>query len=464
MVLVLASFWAIAAESGPVEENGAADYQHSIIVDSGSTGSRVYLYRYRESDPFSSLESINRIRVRPALSSFTNNTAGLSAQLDKFVEFAHEMIPLDEWKRTSFTLRATAGIRKLAEEERGALMTQVKSLLTSKLSGSSDFTFDHARTGVIPGEMEALYDMSAVMVSVRGSGSSNSSSSEPSESSKYEKRYGSLDLGGSSMQYAYSESSVGEYLSSLHPFLISFSGMGLIDSMEDSLSRVLNREGAPDHPCVPSGGIPSEGREGFEEADTIPGAGDFAACVSLIKETMLPRMLEEAGLCRAEREVAIGAETFAAAEDGSQGGFVPDIVVGLDNVPSLLFMLGLHSRRVDGGAIEKVEEVPLVSPAEIAVEGERICGLSWQELIEQVDPSSSFNLPSYRGHRACFGASLLVVTLQEVVLRGCGRSEPGTQAAAYSSEGILMPLDEVKNVGELSWALGAALLDALEVP
>lgn len=454
--LVILLFWGVFRKHGSAEASVDDIYQHSIVVDSGSTGSRVYLYRYREKDPFSSLEAICRIRMRPALSTFTNNTAGLSAQLDKFVEFAHSHIPLDDWKRTSFTLRATAGVRKLDEVESNSLMTRVKSLLESKLAGASDFNFDHTHSGVIAGEMEALYDISAVMVSVRNS----------SEASV--KTYGSLDMGGSSMQYAYSQSSVGNYLSSLRPYLRSFSGMGLIDSMEESLLNFYSEEGSTSgegHPCLPSGGIPREDREGFEEVDVIPGTGNFEACVTLLRQTLLQRMLEEAGFCHNSEDedgVEIEVEMVAAAKPETQGAraFVPDVVVGLDNVPSLLFMLGLHSRSY-GETIERVEDVPLVSPAEIAAAGERVCTLSWREVLLQADPTSSFQLPSYRGHRACFGAALLLVTLEEVVLRGCGLSEPDS-LSNLSTEGILLPVDEVNGVGELSWALGAALMDALE--
>ena len=446
-----------------VVQAGDAEHGYSIVVDCGSTGTRANLYRYTVGDPYASLQSLGRVRVRPGLATFTNASdasLGLSDQLDHLLAFAHEKIPSDYWGNTRFTVRATAGMRKLGTSESDALMSRMTSILETKLASTpEDFQFDKSRSGVITGEEEALYDISAVMVAVKR---------EPEDETRGNKNvgtYGVVDLGGSSMQYAFSESSADDWRD--HLYLRSFAGLGLIDSMEEVLKTFFSHSGrGDDHPCLPLGGIPAEGREGVKvrqekEGEVIPGSGDFRGCVSLIQDTLLPRMLQEsAGLCSSNgdedtEQGEVGAEETHANSHRSTP-FTPDVVVGLDNAPSLLFILGLNPYPA-GQTVAKVRDVQLVSPAAIAREGERVCSLTWRELLESVDPSSSLHLPSYRGHRACFGSALLLVFLQEIVLRGCGDYDNVTRAD--HEEGLVLPLQEVGNVGELSWALGAALLD-----
>ena len=475
-------------------------YAYSVVVDCGSTGSRVYLYKYMIHDPYGSLQSLGRVRVRPGLSTFTNDSIGLSDQLDHLLSFAHGKIPRVYWPQTKLTLRATAGMRKLGINESSALMSLVKSTLENKLMSklNDDFQFDHDRSGIITGEKEALYDISAVMVAMkRDPNPFPREAKHVIDNSIVNRTYGVLDLGGSSMQYAFSESGADDYLTLVNTpaeyipdkdlYLHSFSGLGLIDSMEEVLKTFYDnadngRNLLDHHPCIPPGGIPVDGRDwaslsgvyGGIEQQIIPGSGDFQGCVSLIKGVLLPRMLSESGiLCSDGKEaesakvkMEVDATGGAYCESVSWRNLTPNVVVGLDNVPSLLFMLGLFSVRQ---AVENLEDVPLVSPADIAREGERVCAQPWESLLEQVDPSSSMKLPHYRGHRACFGSALLLVTLHEIVLRGCGNSggifsAENETTQPVSTQGILLPLDEIGTLGELSWTLGAALLDAYPIP
>ena len=124
----------------------------------------------------------------------------------------------------------------------------------------------------------------------------------------------------------------------------------------------------------------------------------------------------------------------------------PNLVVGLDNVPPLLHMLGLapvHDSR-------PVYSRDLISPRNIAESAEMLCEVPWQSLLDEVAPS----FPAYRGHRACYGSALLFVLLEEIVLGNCGRRDSKKYG---SEEPVLLPLAELPRLGELSWALGAAL-------
>jgi hypothetical protein len=403
-------------------------------------------------------------------------------------------------------------------EQRASLMETTNTLLHSKLADS--FAFKGAQ--VISGETEALYGISAVLVAMKAAEEQSDQDQEQGKGKGKgvvvaQKRYGVIDLGGSSLQWAFhaatatatatdtdTDTEVGRECGvkvdhnltvadeTVPLYLRSFSGLGLLDSMEgllephsdssssssssrssissssssDSHSNGDIGTAAYAHPCVPPGGVPTDSG-GF-----VQGAGNFAECVALLHQELLPQMARDSGMCLEAVESENsgdgndGVVTGGTASSSSSGSNTylggPTVVVGLDNAPSLLAMMGLGEGSADhteeGKHEEGEQEAPLharglISPAQVAQEGRRICGLSSAELLQQVDPT----LPSYRGHRACFGAALLYMTLQEIVLGGCGRDV----AAAPSEVPTILPLASAPGLGELGWAVGAALHEAI---
>jgi hypothetical protein len=507
-LFLLANALLLCISSSATDETS---FRHVCIVDSGSTGSRLYIYRYGEGDPYS-LEAVTRIRVRPALSSFVDNPDGLAVQMDKLIGYAKEHIPQTSWSTTPFSLSATAGLRKMEIEQRTSLVETTNALLHSKLADSFAFKGAH----VISGETEALYGISAVLVAMKAAEEQSDQEQGKGKGKgvvvEQRTRYGVIDLGGSSLQWAFhaatdtdtdTDTEVGRECSvkvdhnltvadvTVPLYLRSFTGLGLLDSMEglleprsdsssvssnsnssSSSSSDSNSDGdigtaAYAHPCVPPGGVPTDSG-GF-----VHGAGNFSACVVLLHQELLPQMVRESGMCleAVESENNVGGNdgvvmdsTTSSSSSGSNTyrGGPPSVVIGLDNAPSLLAMMGLGEGSADhteeGKHEEGEEETPLharglISPAQVAQEGQRICKLSSAELLHQVDPT----LPSYRGHRACFGAALLYMTLQEIVLGGCGKDI----AADPSDVPTILPLASVPGLGELGWAVGAALHEAI---
>lgn len=393
------------------------DLDFAVVIDAGSTGTRIYVYSYSPSDPMGTMAAVSHKRVRPSLSSFINETSfdteALTTQFDLLVHYAKQHIPESSWSGTPFMIAATAGLRRMDESLRVPLIAGAKEVL---LLSASDFAFLPEASGVISGDEEALYDVMAVSLVA------HKNKAELQDIG----RYGVIDLGGSSMQYAYplEEKTCGTHDKRSY-FLRSFSGLGLIEGMETLLAFQLDR-GQERNPCVPPGGVP------FDDG-MVEGNGDFGGCVALIKELYLERMLEVSG------------ESVCKSSSVSST-FTPKVVVGLDNVPPLLHLLGLAPLEDS----RSVSSRSLISPKDIAESAERLCQRPWQSLLEEVAPS----LPPYRGHRACYGSALLFVLLEEVVLGKCGKQ--GSEEHA-SEEHVLLPLAELPTFGELSWALGAAL-------
>ena len=396
--------------------------EYAAVIDAGSTGSRIYVYSYEASDPTGTMAAVSHHRVRPSLSSFMNETRfdadALSNQFGVLVDYAKEHIPKSRWPSTPLMIAATAGLRRMDESLRELLMQGAKEVL---MILASDFAFLPDSSGVISGNVEALYDIMAILPVV-----------ERISADLQDIRYGVIDLGGSSMQYAYQLEIEGEGRTCSSDkdsfFLRSFSGLGLIEGME-TLLAVHKDMGNEVNPCVPPDGVPFNG-------GVVAGGGDFTACVALIKKLYLEKMLQVSGL------------TICSPSSH------PNIVTGLDNVPPLLHLLGLAPLEDSSPLSTRA----LISPKQIADSAESLCAQPWQSLLEEVAPS----FPSYRGHRACYGSALLFVLLEEVVLGKCGQGNSEMEKGV-SEEQLLLPLAELPRYGELSWALGAALSLSLQV-
>ena len=195
------------------------------------------------------MSAISHFRVRPSLSSFINETSfdadALTRQLGLLVDYAKDHIPQSRWSGTPLIIAATAGLRRMDESLREQLMASAKEIL---LLAASDLAFLPEASGIISGNEEALYDIMAVSLVAYKS----------IVETQDIRRYGVIDLGGSSMQYAYQLNLQGETCGTNDRdsyFLRSFSGLGLIEGMETLLDFHRDR-GQESNPCVPPGGVP----------------------------------------------------------------------------------------------------------------------------------------------------------------------------------------------------------------
>jgi len=443
LLLILACFLSLRAQK---EDDG--DRRYVVLLDAGSTGTRIYIYAYDPvAGPLQSVKEVAHLRKNPALSTFYNNQPDLSEQMATLVDFAKQHVPQQEWAATNISLKATAGLRSLALEKSNWLISRVGELLAA-----SGFAFEQGQTGVITGEEESLYDFLAITTAFRD------------HEQRGQLTFGAADLGGSSQQISFALSNIlvpaentrskgeSEQLGKttfgeggtcepdwvfnnkaiqdvpLQVFTRSFQGMGLIAGMESVLnhfeaqqnnssrssssSNEIDDQGnaIPEsstlfNPCVPTGGIPQEGKNSI-----VAGEGNFDACLELIRSVLVPKALGDKRCIR---------------------NHLPDIIVGMDNFPKVLEMLGLSNKRP-------------VSPSQIRLHGRRVCSLSWTELLG--------NFPGYmpyRAQRACFGASYVYAMLVDIY------------SLDLDDNKSFLPLEFHSDGGELSWALGAAVYSAL---
>jgi hypothetical protein len=98
----------------------------------------------------------------------------------------------------------------------------------------------------------------------------------------------------------------------------------------------------------------------------------------------------------------------------------------MDSFPKMINMLGL------------LDDPSGISPHHILENGLRICQISWEALLQEVEPS----LPAYHAQRACFASAYIYFLLTDIY------------GLADHDIGGFIPLFEY-NDHDLTWVLGA---------
>ncbi|KAG8639780.1 probable apyrase 7 [Manihot esculenta] len=244
-----------------------------VVLDCGSTGTRVYVYRASidhnkdRSLPIAltslteglsrkaSGRAYDRMETEPGLHLLVHNTSGLKAAIKPLVRWAEKQIPERAHKTTSLFLYATAGVRRLPTADSKWLRDKVWSILKE-----SPFLCKRTWIKVISGMDEAYYGWIALNYQTGVLGNT------PKKAT-----FGALDMGGSSLQVTFESKKHGHNMTDLnlrigaanhHLTAYSLAGYGLNDAFDKSVVHILR--GLPNadlasenieikHPCLQSG-------------------------------------------------------------------------------------------------------------------------------------------------------------------------------------------------------------------
>jgi guanosine-diphosphatase len=108
--------------------------QYALMIDAGSTGSRIHVYRFNNCGPTPELENEDFKMTEPkkggsGLSSYGADAEGAAKSLDVLLEVAMKSVP-DKLKGcTPIAVKATAGLRKLGPELSNAILKAVRTRL-----------------------------------------------------------------------------------------------------------------------------------------------------------------------------------------------------------------------------------------------------------------------------------------------------------------------------------------------
>lgn len=106
--------------------------QYVLMVDAGSTGSRIHVYRFNNCQDMPELEDETFKETRPGLSSYPDNPDAAAKSLDMLLEVAMEKVPVKLRGCTPIAVKATAGLRLLGPEKSKAILDAVRHRLETK--------------------------------------------------------------------------------------------------------------------------------------------------------------------------------------------------------------------------------------------------------------------------------------------------------------------------------------------
>uniref|UniRef100_A0A5B7AV95 Apyrase 7 n=1 Tax=Davidia involucrata TaxID=16924 RepID=A0A5B7AV95_DAVIN len=250
-----------------------------VVLDCGSTGTRVYVYQasvnykkestlpillrslpegFRRKANSRSWRAYNRMETEPGFDKLVHNISGLRGAIKPLLRWAEKQIPKQAHKTTFLFLYATAGVRRLPSSDSEWLLNNAWSILKN-----SPFLCQREWVKIISGMEEAYYGWIALNyhTGVLGSTPKNAT-------------FGALDLGGSSLQvtfeskeHVHNETSLKLSIGPVNHHLsaYSLSGYGLNDAFDKSVVHLLKR--LPEitnadlasgnieirHPCLQSG-------------------------------------------------------------------------------------------------------------------------------------------------------------------------------------------------------------------
>jgi len=200
----------------PVENSTNRWYKNrefGIVIDAGSSGSRIQIYSWKNTEHVRGLLERNhgkwrnltydsmpiidlgdeagkewQSRVEPGISTFGNQPSQLAGYLKPLLDHALKVVPDDKVSATPIFLYATAGMRLLPPDQQAAILTTTCSFIKE----STKFLIPDCRkhVQVISGEWEGIYGWAAINHLMGGF--------NPSQ-----RTLGFLDMGGASTQIAF---------------------------------------------------------------------------------------------------------------------------------------------------------------------------------------------------------------------------------------------------------------------
>lgn len=111
--------------------------QYALMVDAGSTGSRIHVYSFNNCGPTPELEDevfkmTEKKKGGSGLSSYDADAEGAAASLDVLLDTAVESVPKEYQSCSPIAVKATAGLRKLGTEKSEKILQAVRHRLETK--------------------------------------------------------------------------------------------------------------------------------------------------------------------------------------------------------------------------------------------------------------------------------------------------------------------------------------------
>ncbi|KAH3665859.1 hypothetical protein OGAPHI_004047 [Ogataea philodendri] len=185
---------------------------YGIVVDSGSSGSRIQIYKWKDPEELQKeskddgiLSSVPQIvqednwtyKISKGLSTFADHPNDVwEDHFEPLVEYAEQIIPEDKLSSTPIFIQATAGMRLIPQQKREKVLEKVCKALKEHTHFKIDSCEDHVQ--VIDGETEGLYGWIGLNY-LKGKLNNYDSKASITDHDSF----GFMDMGGASTQIAF---------------------------------------------------------------------------------------------------------------------------------------------------------------------------------------------------------------------------------------------------------------------
>ncbi|KAF2855611.1 hypothetical protein T440DRAFT_414223 [Plenodomus tracheiphilus IPT5] len=255
-------------------------WRYGVVLDAGSSGTRVHIYRWLNSDTArdkatdAQLHSLPVIetkkkwtkKIHPGISIFGEHPHDVGIEhLDDLLSHALKQIPAEDVPNTPLFLLATAGMRILPERQRKEVLKEVCDFTRKTTKFQLPDCDVHVQ--VIPGETEGLYGWIAANYLLGGF-----NQPKDHDHGKGHNTYGFLDMGGASAQIAFAPNAteaekhandltltrlrtIGGTALEYKVFVTTWLGFGVNQARERYVKALLDSSTSKEFPdpCLPAG-------------------------------------------------------------------------------------------------------------------------------------------------------------------------------------------------------------------
>ena len=460
-------------------------WRYGIVLDAGSSGTRLYIYRWLHNDlaraDASNLQSLPEIishdkwtkKVHIGLSTYGETPSLIGDDhLKPLLDHALKYVPESLVPQTPIFLLATAGMRLLPQHQQDSVLSTVCEHIRSSTRFSIPDCGLHVQ--IIPGETEGLFGWLAANYLVGGF-----DNAEEHDHGKGHHTYGLLDMGGASAQIAFVPNAteaekhgndlklvrlrrVNGSAEDYKVFVTSWLGFGVNEARKLYLENLIQSyEGdgvveLPD-PCLPIGVEVSLDSQTILDSDIaidpserhLIGTGNFDAC---LRQTHPLLRLD------------VPCEDYPCLVNGKH---VPAIDFHVNHFIGISQFWHTTHEIFEMGYDDKAYDFETYQARVHA-----FCTREWASILEDVeDKHWGKKVDEHTASDVCFRASWLINMLHDgigvprVGIDGISSSASNGTADLLESgkqKGYLAPfqaVDEIKST-EVSWTLGKILLYA----
>ncbi|CAH9119894.1 unnamed protein product [Cuscuta europaea] len=404
-----------------------ANRNYAIVVDGGSTGTRIHVFEYEVKNgiPVSNFRGngLHSMKVNPGLSAYAEEPEMAESAINELVAFGKKAVPREFWGRTRIRLMATAGMRLLDSEVQDRILGVCRKVLKG-----SGFMFQDEWASVISGSDEGVYAWVIANYALGTLGG------DPQQTT------GIIELGGASAQVTFvsdeplpqeysSKVKFGNHTYSLYSHsLLHFGQNVAFDLLRESLVARGKDLGIdsfqsvkPIDPCIPRGYkheaepwsfSPNHSAEKTKYLSTLNPNGNFSECRSAA------RLLLQNGKEKC---------SYKSCDIGSV--FIPKLrgkFLATENF--------FHTTKFFGLA-------PKAFLSDLVDAGEKFCEEDWSKLRSKYNSLAEEDLLRY-----CFSSAYIVALLHDSLGVSLDDGRIG-----YANQVDEVPLD---------WALGAFIMQS----